>query len=186
MMLMASRPSIICINVFVFHPNFFYNPSKFVYCKGACPDEARFLILRLWAVKIWKTPYFHVVAVKIHKIFCFSTDFPIKKRKKRENSCIIVYNSCVAKISYIADRKRCGKSYAARVYYKCIYIWCWWCGQDHLPLFCINFFVSQPIFFNDPSKFVYCKDACSDEARILILGLGAVKSKITLFFMFYS
>ena len=45
MMLMASRPSIICINVFVFHQNFFYNPSKFVYCKGACPDEARFLNL---------------------------------------------------------------------------------------------------------------------------------------------
>ena len=46
---------------------------------------------------------------------------------------------------------------------------------DHQICKCINFFVSQPIFFNDPSKFVYCKGACSDEARFLILGLGAVK-----------
>ena len=56
--------------------------------------------------------------------------------------------------------------------------------DDHIGK-CINFFVSQPIFFNDPSKFVYCKGACSDEARFLILGLGGHQNaKNTLFLTF--
>ncbi len=57
---------------------------------------------------------------------------------------------------------------------------------DHQICKCINFFVSQPIFFNDPSKFAYCKTACRDEARFLILGLGGRKnSKNTLFLTFF-
>ena len=57
--------------------------------------------------------------------------------------------------------------------------------DDHQICKCINFFVSQPIFFNDPSKFVYCKGACPDEARFLILGPGGRKnSKNTLFLTF--
>ena len=31
-------------------------------------------------------------------------------------------------------------------------------------LFAYNFFVSQPIFFNEGSKFVYCRGECPDEA----------------------
>ena len=58
--------------------------------------------------------------------------------------------------------------------------------DDHIGK-CINFFVSQPIFFNDPSKVAYCKGACSDEARFLILGLGGRQnSKNTLFLTFSS
>ena len=38
-------------------------------------------------------------------------------------------------------------------------------GQDHQICKCINFFVSQPIFFNDPSKVAYCKGACPNEAQ---------------------
>ena len=38
---------------------------------------------------------------------------------------------------------------------------------------CIHFFVSKTIFFNDTSKFVYCKGTCTDVVGFLILGLGA-------------
>ena len=31
-------------------------------------------------------------------------------------------------------------------------------------LFAYNFFVSQPIFFNEGSKLVYCRGECPDEA----------------------
>ena len=59
--------------------------------------------------------------------------------------------------------------------------------EDHQICKCINFFVSHPIFFNDPSKFAYCKTACRDEARFLILGLGGRQnSKNTLFLTFLS
>ena len=58
-------------------------------------------------------------------------------------------------------------------------------GEDDQICKCINFFVSQPIFFNDPSKVAYCKGACPNEARFLILGLGGRQnSKNTLFLTF--
>ena len=63
--------------------------------------------------------------------------------------------------------------------------WSWQPPKTEFLEWPINFFVSQPIFFNDPSKFVYCKGACTDEAQFLISGLGGRKiSKNTLFFTF--
>ena len=60
-------------------------------------------------------------------------------------------------------------------------------GQDHDHIGkCINFFVSQPIFFNDPSKVAYCKTACSDEARFLISGLGGCKKTKNTPFLTFS
>ena len=91
------------------------DPSKVAYCKGACPSEARFLILGLGGRQNLKKTYF----------------------------------------------------------------WRFW------EFFAYNPGVSQPIFFNDPSKVAYCKGACPNEARFLILGLGGrQKSKNTLFLTF--
>ena len=63
------------------------------------------------------------------------------------------------------------------------YVYKW----DHQICKCIKFFVSQLIFFNDPSKFVYCKGACTKVARFLIVGLGGREiSKNTLILTFWG
>ena len=57
----------------------------------------------------------------------------------------------------------------------------------HLTFFCINFFVSQPSFFNEGSKFVYCKGVCPDEAGFLIYDAPwRQKSKTTYFWLFFA
>ena len=46
-------------------------------------------------------------------------------------------------------------------------------GRDHDHIGkCIHFFASLPIFFDDPSKLVYCKGGCSYEAGFLNQGMG--------------